>query len=55
MDEKARAVVFPGQGTQRGGMGKDFYDKVEISRKTYEEASQAKAPKIYPGYTPQNQ
>ncbi len=41
MDEKATAVVFPGQGTQRNGMGKDFYDKIEVSRKTYEEASQA--------------
>ena len=33
------AVVFPGQGSQRGGMGKDFYDAVKISRETYEEAS----------------
>jgi len=34
------AVVFPGQGTQRPGMGKDFYDNVQICRDTYEEASQ---------------
>jgi [acyl-carrier-protein] S-malonyltransferase len=34
-----RAVVFPGQGSQRGGMGKDFYDSIEASRETYEEAS----------------
>ncbi len=33
------AVVFPGQGSQRGGMGKDYYDDIKISRETYEEAS----------------
>ncbi|MEN6319254.1 MAG: ACP S-malonyltransferase [Syntrophaceae bacterium] len=35
------AVVFPGQGAQRTGMGKDFHDNVQISREVYEEASQA--------------
>ncbi len=40
MTKQVTAVVFPGQGTQRSGMGKDFYDIVEVSRKTYEEASQ---------------
>jgi len=35
------AVVFPGQGAQRPGMGKDFHDNVQISREVYEEASQA--------------
>jgi len=35
------AVVFPGQGAQRPGMGKDFYDNIPISRKTYDEASDA--------------
>lgn len=33
------AVVFPGQGSQRTGMGKDFYEQVPICRQTYEEAS----------------
>jgi [acyl-carrier-protein] S-malonyltransferase/trans-AT polyketide synthase/acyltransferase/oxidoreductase domain-containing protein len=35
------AVVFPGQGAQRPGMGKDFYDNVPVSREIYNEASQA--------------
>jgi len=35
------AVVFPGQGAQRTGMGKDFYDNVPVCREVYEEASQA--------------
>ena len=33
------AVVFPGQGSQRPGMGKDFYEQIPICRQTYEEAS----------------
>lgn len=41
MDKKHSAVVFPGQGTQRAGMGKDFYDNIRASRETFDEASQA--------------
>lgn len=41
MSNTLTAVVFPGQGAQRSGMGKDFFDNVAVSRKTYEEASQA--------------
>jgi [acyl-carrier-protein] S-malonyltransferase/trans-AT polyketide synthase/acyltransferase/oxidoreductase domain-containing protein len=41
MNRQKTAVVFPGQGSQRTGMGKDFYDQLEVSRKTYEEASDA--------------
>jgi [acyl-carrier-protein] S-malonyltransferase len=41
MENQKIAVVFPGQGAQRPGMGKDFYDNVRVSRETYEEASQA--------------
>ena len=41
MSEKKVAVVFPGQGAQRPGMGKDFYDNVTVCREVYEEASQA--------------
>jgi [acyl-carrier-protein] S-malonyltransferase/trans-AT polyketide synthase/acyltransferase/oxidoreductase domain-containing protein len=41
MENDRVAVVFPGQGAQRHGMGKDFYDNVPASREVYEEASQA--------------
>ncbi len=33
------AIVFPGQGAQKIGMGKDFYDSYPIARQTFEEAS----------------
>lgn len=39
MNGEKIAVVFPGQGSQRAGMGKDFYDCSDVARKTYEEAS----------------
>ena len=35
------AVVFPGQGAQRPGMGRDFYDNAPVSREIYDEASQS--------------
>jgi len=35
------AVVFPGQGSQRPGMGKDFHDHIPVSRRIFEEASDA--------------
>jgi [acyl-carrier-protein] S-malonyltransferase len=34
-------AVFPGQGSQRQGMGKDFYDQISVCRQSYEEASDA--------------
>ncbi len=40
IDDKI-AVVFPGQGAQRPGMGRDFHDNVSVCREVYEEASQA--------------
>ena len=40
-DTKNIAVVFPGQGSQRSGMGKDFYEQIPICRETYEEAANA--------------
>lgn len=35
------AFVFPGQGAQYPGMGKDFYDAFETARKVYELAQEA--------------
>jgi len=39
MNEDKLAVVFPGQGSQRTGMGKDFYEHAGVARRTFEEAS----------------
>ncbi|MDI6741726.1 MAG: ACP S-malonyltransferase [Smithella sp.] len=41
MNGKDIAVVFPGQGSQRAGMGKDFYDQIPGCRQVYEEAANA--------------
>jgi [acyl-carrier-protein] S-malonyltransferase len=41
MDEVKPAAVFPGQGAQRTGMGKDFYEQIPVCRQAYEEASDA--------------
>ncbi|MGV9267537.1 acyltransferase domain-containing protein [Kitasatospora sp. NPDC003701] len=35
------AVVFPGQGAQRAGMGADLHRRWEVARRTFEEASDA--------------
>lgn len=34
-------LIFPGQGAQRPGMGKTFFDKYETSRSVFEEADEA--------------
>ena len=39
MNERICAAVFPGQGSQRSGMGSDFIEKSPESRRTYEEAA----------------
>ena len=36
-------VVFPGQGSQRPGMGRDFDERFDASRRVYDEASEALA------------
>jgi len=36
-----KAIMFSGQGAQKIGMGKEFYDNFDICRKTFDEASEA--------------
>ena len=35
-----KAYVFPGQGAQFTGMGKDLYDTSDIAKKMFDEANQ---------------
>jgi [acyl-carrier-protein] S-malonyltransferase len=39
--DRALAIVFPGQGSQKPGMGRDFHEAFAESRAVYEEASAA--------------
>lgn len=34
------AFIFPGQGAQKCGMGKDFYENSEISKEIYDKATE---------------
>ena len=34
------SVIFPGQGSQIVGMGKEFYDKFNIVRELFEQADE---------------
>ena len=35
------ALVFPGQGAQKVGMGKDFFDNYDVAKKMFKEADEA--------------
>lgn len=35
------AMIFPGQGAQHPGMGRDFYERWGVSKKVFEEADEA--------------
>ena len=35
------SVIFPGQGSQIVGMGKDFYDKYDLVKKLFKEADES--------------
>src|SRR5438270_579477 len=39
--EQKIAFIFPGQGSQAVGMGKDLAEKYPVARKTFEEADDA--------------
>ena len=41
MTENTIALLFPGQGSQAVGMGKDLADKYSVARRTFEEADDA--------------
>src|SRR5579859_1204847 len=41
MTENTIALIFPGQGSQSVGMGKDLYEKYPLARQTFEEADEA--------------
>lgn len=40
-DDMKTAFIFPGQGAQAVGMGKDFYDNFDTARKLFDEADDA--------------
>src|SRR3954470_13985939 len=41
MTDSKIALIFPGQGSQVVGMGKDFAEKYPVARQTFEEADEA--------------
>ena len=49
MTENIIAFLFPGQGSQAVGMGKDLFDKYPLARQTFEEADDALGYKLVAG------
>src|SRR5207245_5824859 len=41
MNTAATAFLFPGQGSQAVGMGKDLFERFPVARHTFEEADQS--------------
>src|ERR1700730_5996860 len=46
MNTDSTAFLFPGQGSQAVGMGKDLSERFPIARRTFEEADQALGKKL---------
>src|SRR2546423_12681982 len=46
MNTAATAFLFPGQGSQAVGMGKDLFERFPVARQTFEEADQALGKKL---------
>src|ERR1700746_702189 len=46
MSNSPMAFLFPGQGSQSVGMGKDLYDHFTVARATFEEADEALGTKL---------
>jgi len=46
MNSSSIAFIFPGQGSQSVGMGKDLYDRFPVARATFEEADEALGAKL---------
>jgi [acyl-carrier-protein] S-malonyltransferase len=46
MNTDSTAVLFPGQGSQAVGMGKDLSDRFPVARQTFEEADEALGKKL---------
>src|ERR1700758_2924870 len=46
MNTAATAFLFPGQGSQAVGMGKDLFERFPIARKTFDEADEALGTKL---------
>jgi [acyl-carrier-protein] S-malonyltransferase len=46
MNTAATAFLFPGQGSQAVGMGKDFFERFPVARQTFDEADDALGKKL---------